>query len=212
MDAAVYSLIGSLVGGTITATVTGTIAYFNLRRDRQKQEEQFSQQRQAQELHFAEERAKQARSFAEEWTKREAMMRQERATLRNAIEAEFNRVEVVVKRQWKYIWDPEEKKPRLGFDKNPLNWAPIHTPIWDSVVAQGKVGLLPEDDARNWSWFFGYVRWLNLDLLPLNKFYSDNGRLAEFARHVASAFESLIEGRWRPQRGAESQELSKATE
>lgn len=195
-NAILMPFLGSLFGGMITAAV----AYFTLRRDRQKQERDFAEQRAAQERQFAQERAKQEREFAERLATTAAATAQERDTLRNAVQAELQRVEAVVARQRKHVWDDDKNAVRSGFERDPLNWAPIHTPIWDAVVAQGKVGLLPADDAQLWSWFFGYVRWMNNDLFALYKFYKDESRLADFGHSIATAYQTLLDGQWRPQR------------
>lgn len=194
-NAILMPFLGSLIGGALTVVV----AYFTLRRDRQKQERDFAEQRASQERQFTQERARQEREFSERLATNEASAKQERETLGNAIQAELERVQSVVKRQRQYLWDDERKGVRPGFEKTPLNWAAIQTPVWDSVVALGKVGLLPPGDAKDLTWFFGYVRWMNTDLLPQYSFYKEEKRLAEFVRFVARAYETLIAGGWRPQ-------------
>lgn len=199
-DAVLYRFLASLIGTAVGALISVAVAFFTLRRDRKRQEAEFLDRRASQERLFAQDRAKQEREFAEELATSEATAKQERDTLRNAVQAEFQRVEAVVARQRKYIWDDDKNAVRAGFERSPLNWAPIHTPIWESIVTHGKVGLLPSVDAEQWSWFFGYVRWMNSDLFPLYKFYRDEKRLEEFGQHVASAYLTLLAGEWRPQK------------
>lgn len=189
---AVLSLVGSIVGVAVTAL----IAYYSFRRDREKQEQQFAQERSKLERQLAEERRQQEREFASEWAKVDRLARQERETLRNAIEAELRRVQGVIKRQRGYVWDDQTNKVHAEFERHPLNWAPVHTPIWDSTVSQGKVGLLPAEDAERLTWFFGYVRWMNQDLLSLYGFYKAENRVPEFAKHVAVAYDTLLRGQY----------------
>jgi membrane protein involved in colicin uptake len=68
------SLLGAIIGGAVAVHVASK----NLRRDRQKQEDVFSEDRKKQERQFAEERLKQERQFEQDRTKREEEARRER--------------------------------------------------------------------------------------------------------------------------------------
>ncbi len=125
----------------------------------------------------------------------------ERVTLRNAVEGEWKSVRDVVERKVDYIWNDYEwdqskcRGLKEGFEDEPLNWAPIHIPVWNAIVQQGKVGLLPPEKVQDWTWFFRYVSWMNDDLLPLHK--RSKNDLPKFAGRVVYALESLLQGGWR---------------
>jgi hypothetical protein len=119
------------------------------------------------------------------WTSRknqEEAVRRERLALKRALEAEYQRVTEIVSSKLLYIREAKD---------NPLNWARIHTPIWDALVTQGKVGALPGDEAVGYTKFFGHLRWINESLFPLHEWFHREDRGDEFRQHVSAALEGL---------------------
>jgi hypothetical protein len=79
----------------------------------------------------------------------------QRAAIRDAVHAEVNRVREILIQQ--AVWLAKDSK-------DPLNWLPIQTQVWDGLAAQ--IGSLEAKVAGELTTFFGFVRWHN-DVLTL---------------------------------------------
>jgi hypothetical protein len=107
----------------------------------------------------------------------------EKDTLRIAVHAEFERVCEVVEAQLK--WLPTNQD-------NPMNWLPIHTPVWDASVS--KIGGLDPDQAGTLTRFFGYVTWSN-DVLKLRSEQGAYSSRAAFVETYVKALTAVYDAR-----------------
>jgi hypothetical protein len=106
----------------------------------------------------------------------------ERETVRLAMRAEVTRVLEVVEQQLKWIETQSD---------DPMNWLPIHTPVWDAVAP--RVGALDPQHVGQVARFFGYVAWSN-DVLRLGDPRDDERpykALADFTKAYRTALEAV---------------------
>lgn len=104
----------------------------------------------------------------------------QRAAIRNAVDAEVNRVRDILLRQ--FHWLDEHQT-------DPLNWLPIQTQVWDGLAAQ--IGSLEAQEAGDLTRFFGFVRWYNEVLKLRDGAFKNNDQ--GFLETYRKAFRSVAE-------------------